>query len=360
MKVLLVFGGKSVEHEVSIRSAATIFEGLKKNNHHVFAVGIDKKGEWRCIGENFFDQIQGHQVPLITTAYERVFLYKENGSVQIKNEKNQTMGEVEIVFPIVHGTYGEDGRLQGFLQSLDVPFVGCDVCASACAMDKDLTKRILREAKIRVADWRVIHADKIDAYNYAQLSEELQSSTPFLKPNALGSSVGSGIIRSQAELESALREVFSLDRKALVETCIQGREIEFAVLGNNEVSVSLPGEITPGEGFYSYEGKYVLGNSRISLPAILDKSVMEEGQYIASQVYKVLGCEGMARVDFFLKDEKEWILNEVNTLPGFTSISMYPQMWQASGKPINVLLESLLELGMDRHRRQAMMRRSLS
>lgn len=353
MQVLLVFGGRSVEHEVSIQSAANVYQMLYESGHTVLCVGIDYEGQWYVQdSKSFFAQIDGHIVPQIGPKYgEAVWLQREHGVVHLIRKDNHVIFSPEIIFPITHGTYGEDGSLQGFFQQLDIPFVGCDVCASACAMDKDLTKRLFRDAGITVTPWYTVHFKDRKDYPYSRMARELGTKL-FIKPTRSGSSVGAGLATDEEEYEKALNLAFRLDNKVLVEKCIIGREIEFAVLGTENIQVSIPGEIRPDTAFYGYKEKYILNTTQLMIPTEIDPAVMEEGRRLAAQAYLTLGCEGLARVDFFLKDDQTWLVNELNTLPGFTSISMYPKLWQSAGKTPQQLIDELLRQGMQRHARQ--------
>ncbi len=355
MQILLVFGGRSVEHEVSIRSAATIYKGLCMNpNNVVLCVGIDKSGQWFTQdGPDFFSQIDGHHVPQISGhSGERVWLGRKDNEVLLIRESHNVVFTPDIIFPITHGTYGEDGSLQGMFQQLSIPFVGCDVCASACAMDKDITKKLLRDAGISVTPWQTIHAQEKHQFTYEQLAEQFGSKL-FVKPSRIGSSVGATLVCDEDGFKKALDLAFRFDNKVLVERCVVGREMEFAVLGNENIQVTRPGEISPETGFYSYEDKYISDKDNTKVATNIEKNVVEEGKQLARKAYQAIGCEGLARVDFFLEDNKNWLVNEINTLPGFTSISMYPKLWEAEGKPLNILLEELIQLGIQRYKTQS-------
>lgn len=355
MQILLVFGGRSVEHEVSIRSAACIYQGLCANNNNVvMCAGIDRSGQWYTQdGHKFFSRINGHHVPEISfRTGEKVWLCRKNNQVILVRENNNIVFTPDIVFPITHGTYGEDGSLQGLFQQLSIPFVGCDVCASACAMDKDITKRLLRDAGIAVAPWQTIHAREKHEVVYAQLAQKFGSKL-FVKPARIGSSIGATLVSNEGEFKKAVDFAFRFDNKILVEQCIVGREIEFAVLGNEDVCVSPPGEISSDTDFYTYEDKYISDKATLKVATRMEPPVQMEGQQLAHRAYQALGCEGLARVDFFLVNDKEWMVNEINTLPGFTSISMYPKLWEVGGKSLDVLLEELIILSLERYKCQS-------
>ena len=355
MNVLLVFGGRSVEHEVSIRSAAFIYEGLIANNYEVTCAGICPDGLWyKESGKSFFAQIKGHQTPVIGKTKESVpiRLVKDGQFVELMGLDGHVFTRPDIVFPITHGTYGEDGSLQGFLKHLGIAFVGCDICASACTMDKDMTKKILRDSGINVALSQTVYQHEREKYTYEFLVQKLGNKL-FIKPASQGSSVGTMLVTSREDYKKGLDLVFQFDNKALVEECIVGREIEFSILGNEDPEVSVPGEILLNEEFYSYEGKYINGSNGLIIPAKISDELIKEGQAIAVTAYSTLGCEGLSRVDFFLRNDKEWIINEINTLPGFTSISMYPKLWDSSGKGSAQLIKELILLGLARYKKQA-------
>lgn len=354
MQVLLVFGGRSVEHEVSIRSAASIYEVLRTTNHKVFCAGIDYDGQWYSQNMvNFFKEIHEHHVPMIGPKEgEPIWMNRVNGKTSLFRKNNSVVFTPDVVFPITHGTYGEDGSLQGLFQQMDIPFVGCDVCASACAMDKDLTKRLLRDAGIAVTPWQTIPLRHRDEYTYTQMQEKLGEKL-FIKPASVGSSVGASLAINKEEYEHGLDLAFRFDDKVLIEECIVGREIEFAVLGgNSDINVSVAGEICPDTEFYGYEDKYILNSTKLIIPPEVSLGVLNEGRGLAVKAYEALGCEGLSRVDFFLKNESIWLVNEINTLPGFTSISMYPKLWEATGKTTVTLLEELMQHAINRHNSQ--------
>ncbi|KAI4800896.1 hypothetical protein KUCAC02_007014 [Chaenocephalus aceratus] len=270
-------------------------------------------------------------------------LMRDDNMVRLIKSSGIRVYEPDIVFPMIHGTSGEDGTLQGFLRQVNIPFVGCDVCASACTMDKDITKRLLSFDGIRVAKGRVVTDFELGFLSYEELKQELGEKL-FVKPACSGSSVGASLVYNAKEYEEALRKALRFSSKVLVEEYLLGREIEFAVMGNREVFVSDPGEIVIDNGFYDYDKKYKSCDVRCKVPAKIESQVTESGQGIAKNVYRILGCEGLARVDFFLINGKDWVVNEINTIPGFTQQSLYPQLWAIAGKSMEDLINELLEL----------------
>lgn len=313
-KVGIIFGGQSAEHEVSIQSARNIVEAMDKDKYEVTEIFIDKNGEW------FVNSASVNPFDILKT--------------------------VEVVFPIVHGTNGEDGALQGLLRMVGVPFVGADVLGSAVGMDKDVMKRLLRDAGIPIG--KFVTTRKSDELSYDQAVDKLGVPL-FVKPANAGSSVGVHKVKSAEEYASALMDAFKYDTKVLVEEYIKGREIECAVLGNYEPRASLPGEVQASHEFYSYDAKYIDPNgAKIIIPADLSTELVLEVQEIAIKTFQTLECYGLARVDVFVTPENKIIVNEINTLPGFTSISMYPKMWQVSGINYTDLISKLIELALSR------------
>ena len=351
-RVAIIFGGRSCEHEVSLQSARNIYEALDKTKYEVVLLGIDKRGRWHL----------GHDASLILNATDPK-LIALNAAAPAVTPAEDPAGEslvlrdletglvrarVDVFFPIVHGTYGEDGSLQGLLRLLDAPFVGASVQGSAVGMDKDVMKRLLRDANLPTARFQTTRSAEVEVDAVVRdLGLPL-----FVKPANLGSSVGITKVRRPADLEPALAYALRFDRKALIEEAVPGREIEVAVLGNEHPEASVCGEIVPQHEFYSYDAKYIDEHgAQLSIPAPLDRRTSDRIRAMAVQAYTALECEGMARVDFFLRPDGETILvNEINTLPGFTRISMYPKLWEATGLECPRLLDRLIELALERHR----------
>lgn len=333
MKNLLVLcGGQSPEHRISIRSAKNILNALDHTKYDVTIIGISRKGSWRLIrSEDLSDEIKNQGEEVIINP----------GSEECFSCNGKTLGRFDVVFPILHGPNGEDGTIQGLLKLLEIPFVGPDVLGSAISMDKDVTKRLLVEAGIKVADWILIRSGE-DIPDFIDVSNQL-GVVVFVKPANMGSSVGVHRVSSQAEWEFAVRDALTYDRRVLIEKSIEGRELECAVLGNEKPKASGVGEVRSGN-FYSYEEKYdASSEAQIDIPANIDPQYLSKLQEVALRAYKALDCQGLSRVDMFLTNSGEVLVNEVNTMPGFTSISMYPKLWEEAGLSYADLLDELIE-----------------
>lgn len=308
----LVYGGRSGEHEVSLRSAESVRKALNRDRYEIVDFFISKEGKW-----------------------EPQPLSPEPGG----------NSDIDVVFPVLHGTFGEDGTIQGLLEMAELPYVGAGVMASAISMDKSMTKRLCKEAGLPVAEYVVLHRGQFDPHCL-----ELPFEFPvFVKPANLGSSVGISKAKNCTELKTALECAAQYDRKIVVEKGIIGREFECAVLDGEPPSASVPCEIKPSQEFYTYEDKYLLDAARIDLPANLDAKQTSRMQQLAVACFETVDCEGMARVDFLMDGKTgEFYINEINTIPGFTSISMYPKMWEYSGIPYSELLDKLIDLALAR------------
>ena len=361
MRVGIIFGGRSAEHEVSIQSAKNICEALDRERYQPVLLGVDKSGVWHMGADSsmILNAADPRLIALNRAAPEVVPLEREGqGLALVSPSSGAQLGTIDVFFPIMHGTYGEDGSLQGLLRLLNVPYVGADVLGSAVGMDKDVMKRLLREAALPVPRFMVIHARDLSHCNLEALAEELGGFPLFVKPCNLGSSVGITKVKGPDGLRPALEEALRFDRKALVEEAIEGREIECAVLGNDQPEASLCGEVIPTHEFYSYEAKYIDENgARLKYPAELDGAASDRIRSLAVKAFTVLECAGMARVDFFLRSDGVALVNEINTLPGFTRISMYPKLWEVSGLPYPRLLDRLIELALERHQRESALMR---
>ncbi len=360
LNVVVFFGGKSEEHPISIQSAQSVVQNLDVNKYNVFLIGIDKNGSWYHIADTSsflkakqglsFDQI-GKPVILFSKNEIAYLSYLNENKSVISNDKDPL--QINVAFPVLHGPYGEDGSFQGLLKCSNLPFVGPDVLSSAICMDKIFTKKLLLNAHIPTARFVEVSALKKAAHYYQkeQILEQVKSLgfPVFVKPANMGSSIGIQKIKDDAFLKQAIEEALKYDKKAIVEECIEGREIEVAILGNEEPKASLPGEIVPHHEFYSYKAKYLdpqgalLKISNLNLSDTQIRNIQE----MAKKVFLLLECRGMARVDFFLKSSGEVLVNEVNTIPGFTSISMYPKLWQATGLSYSALLDKLIELALE-------------
>lgn len=335
--ILIVCGGQSPEHKISIRSTKNILAALDRNKYHVSIIGISKSGEWRYISEDeMSDEIstQGTEVSI------------HPGSSSCFQVRGKDIGKQDIVFPILHGPNGEDGTIQGMIKLLGIPLVGCGVLASAVSMDKDITKCLLRNAGIKVAKWMLVRKG-VEISSYKEITDKL-GEVVFVKPANMGSSVGVHRVSSELEWENAIKDALSFDSKVLVEESIIGRELECAVLGSIIPKASGVGEVQSGN-FYSFEEKYNSESSaEIVIPAKIDSSYLPELKSTAIKAYQALNCEGMSRVDMFLTQEGKILVNEVNTIPGFTNISMYPKLWMQEGLNYTDLLDQLIELGIER------------
>jgi D-alanine-D-alanine ligase len=337
--IALLFGGRSAEHEISLLSAASIFNNLDKTKFQISSIFIDKKGSWRVV-----------ESPLLSPEK----LNKGLSATFLPWDKNYSspLIEADIYFPILHGPYGEDGTIQGLLEMADVPFVGASVMDSAIAMDKAMTKIILKGKNLPVVRHLII-MEKDWKENRENILGQVRKELPlpfFVKPACLGSSVGISKIKEISQIPAAVDEAFRYDRKILAEEGIQGRELECSVLGNDDPEASLPGEIIPFHEFYDYDDKYLEGKTRFGIPAELTPSQTKEVQSLSVEAFKAIGCTGMSRVDFLMDGKTEKIyVSELNTIPGFTEISMYPKLWEVSGLPFPHLLERLIQLGFDRH-----------
>jgi D-alanine-D-alanine ligase len=360
IRIGLVFGGKSAEHEISLQSAKNILDALDKGKYQAVLIGIDKEGKW-LLGKPGADNsalAAGGPLPIPPAAENRMALMPGDSQGLLEVSGARAFEEVDVIFPVLHGPYGEDGSVQGLLKLAGIPFVGPSILGSAVSMDKDFTKRLLRDAGIKVADFLVFHKHRKNSVRFEEVSGIL--GLPFfVKPANLGSSVGISKVRTESELRAALEKAFAFDRKILIERAIKGREIECGILGNENPSASVLGEVLPKADFYSYEAKYIDENgAALELPARLSGEKSDEMRRLALRAFDILACEGMARVDFFLTEEGEILVNEVNTIPGFTRNSMYPKLWELSGVPYPRLIDRLVELALERHAREKELRTS--
>jgi D-alanine-D-alanine ligase len=316
LRVAVVYGGRSGEHEISIRSAKAIMERMDRAKYEISEYFIEKDGRWK-------------PKPILP----------EPGA----------QPQIDVVFPVLHGTFGEDGTIQGLLEMADLPYVGAGVMASSVSMDKEMMKRVCMAQALPVVDYVAVTRERSDLN---AITKKLPFPL-FVKPANLGSSVGISKVRNGNELETAIQVAAEYDRKIIVERGIAGRELECAVLGNEAPVASLPCEILPSREFYDYEDKYLLNTAETRVPADLPHEKTEELRALAVGCYRAVECEGMARVDFFLESATDRLyINEINTIPGFTSISMYPKMWEHSGIAFPVLIDELIDLALARDRRK--------
>lgn len=352
IRVGLIFGGKSGEHEVSLQSAKSIYEALDKDKYDVQLLGIDKQGAWHLgTGSDFLLNRENPKlISLNKSASQVTPRTSNNQTVLVSTSNNQSAGAVDVFFPIVHGTTGEDGSLQGFLELLNVPYVGAGVLGSAVGMDKAIMKRLLASADLPIAGYIALKKHLITDDIIDQAIKQLKFPI-FVKPANLGSSVGVSKAKDKQQLIVSIDTALGYDTKILLEEFIDAREIELSVLGNDDPKVSIPGEINPTHEFYSYEAKYIdEKGATLNIPANLTPEQTTQAQDLALRAFQALDCNGMARVDMFLtKSDAKLYINEINTLPGFTKISMYPKLWEASGITYSELLDQLIELAVQRH-----------
>ncbi len=347
--VVVLCGGQSTEHEVSIQSAKNVIHSLNPQRYNVLPFFVSKQGAWYLLDSVEVILSNPLMSPLpaeIPGQRLAVNLGSSNPFVLYTDPKHVI--PVDVLFPILHGQHGEDGTLQGLLELLNIPYVGAGTLGSAIAMDKEITKQLLHAAGIRVAKWLVsgIGDSELD---FATVLKELGLPL-FVKPANTGSSVGVSKVKTEADFFQAIATATQYDTKIIVEECIVGREIECAVLGNSTASeASLPGEIISHHEFYTYAAKYLdPQGASLKLPAELPQHLIQEIQNTAKRAFRALACEGMARIDFFLTKDERLYVNEANTLPGFTDISMYPKLWQLSGLPNSALTDRLISLALER------------
>ncbi|MDR0320680.1 MAG: D-alanine--D-alanine ligase [Treponema sp.] len=353
----IIFGGKSAEHEISLLSAKNIYDAIDKTKFKPVLIGIDKEGRWLLNDASQF---------LLNADNPALVKLNPNGkSVSLRTEAGGQFSvngtdnlRLDVVFPILHGPFGEDGTIQGFLKLADIPFAGAGILGSATGMDKDVMKRLLREAGLPIGKFLSIKSHE-KPLSFSEIKAAL--GVPFfIKPANMGSSVGISKVNNEAELSAALKEAFLYDTKIVIEEFIPAREIECGVLGNEEPSASVPGEVISSHDFYSYDAKYLdEKGASLEIPAKLDSETTKRIQTLAIKVFQTLCCEGLSRVDFFLKENGEILVNEINTMPGFTRISMYPKMWEASGIDYTELITRLIELAISRFERERKLRTSV-
>ncbi len=354
-KIAVMFGGKSVEHEVSVISAIQAIGNMNREKYDILPVYISKTNEM-YIGDGVGDIEQYKHIDQLIAKSQRVILISSGGKPCLlpyplkRFGKNQEIA-VDLAFPIVHGTNEEDGTLQGYLKTVGIPFVGCDTISSANCMDKEITHTILEAHGIKMAKWLVVNHEKMQQFEqFAQQAEEKLGYPMFVKPANAGSSVGVGKAHNRQELKAACETALKEDYKAVVEECIEMQEVETAVLGNADAKAAgVVGELVPVGEFYTYEAKYIDGTTGLHIPGRVSEETSLKLRQTAEKAFAAIGCEGFARIDFFVrKSDGEVILNEINTIPGFTSISMYPKLWDYCGLHYPQLLDRLIQLGLQR------------
>jgi len=342
-RVLVLFGGRSGEHEVSVTSARSVLVALDRGLWDVTPLAIARDGGWLTRQETANGLDAGMR------------RFETGARLTSAADALTALSEADVVFPLVHGTFGEDGTLQGLLEMIGVPYTGAGVAASAIGMDKALMKALFRDAGVPLARYGVVRAWEVaeDPQTAARFAEERTGYPCFVKPANGGSSVGVTRVRSREDLSTALATAFLHDDKALIEEAVVGQEVEVSILGNEHPRASVVGEIEPDREFYDYDSKYDASSAtRLHIPARISETAARNVQDLALAMYRAMGCEGYARVDFFVRGD-EVVANEVNTIPGFTSISMYPKLWAASGLAYTELLSEILDLGLARHARRA-------
>ena len=350
LNLAVFFGGRSGEHEVSLMSARSVLGALDRNRYQIFQVGINHDGAW-LTGEDVIgafergDHSELEPAALLPEPGDRGLYVRQDGASLTK------VADLDVAVPILHGTFGEDGTIQGLFEMAELAYVGAGVLASSVAMDKGLFKWLMRAHGIPVLEFAVIEASDLEADMEGSLkvAESVADYPLFVKPANMGSSVGVSKVSGRSDLVEGLMEAAQYDRRILVERGIEAREIEISVLGNELPEASVPGEIVPSDVFYSYRAKYIDDQSELHVPAPIDPQIAEDAQRMAVEGYKAIDGAGMARVDLLLEKETDRLyMNEINTIPGFTRISMYPKLWEASGLPYPALMDRLIGLALSR------------
>ena len=349
LNVALIFGGKSGEHEVSLLSSASIYKHIDKDKYNVFTIGITKDGRWMYYDGNEENIKNGEWVNLANKNVEINLVPFGNKEVGIKFEDGR-VEKIDVLFPVLHGPYGEDGTIQGLFEISQIPYVGCGVLASSVGMDKLICKKVFSQIGLPQVDYTYTTKWEFNKNKEEELNkiEDKLNYPIFVKPANLGSSVGISKATNREELLDGIKEALKYDSRIVLEQGIDAREIEVAVLGNEDVKASIAGEIKPAKDFYDYEDKYINGASTYDIPANIKNQDMENIRKMAIEAFKGIDGKGLSRVDFFIdKNSGEIFINEINTLPGFTNISMYPKMWEATGLEYSKLIDSLIELALD-------------
>jgi D-alanine-D-alanine ligase len=359
----VICGGRSGEHEISLRSARSIADAIDRDRYRVSLIGIDRGGCWHLLDEPAFRRLTDAALPALNGSGSEVMLLPTPtmGALLEREKPGTPLSKLDVIFPVLHGPYGEDGTVQGLLELADIPYVGAGVLGSALGMDKDVQKRLLRGAGVPVAPFVTTTRARWSADTAGASAHARALGLPlFVKPANLGSSVGITKVKVIDDLAPAVVKALEYDDKVVIEKGIDAREIECAVLGNDDPQASVPGEICPHAEFYSYEAKYVDENgATLLIPAPLTEAEATTVRELAVQVFQLLDCAGMARVDLFLeRGTGQWYVNELNSIPGFTNISMYPKLWEASGLPYRELIARLIDLALERHARRGRMNKS--
>ncbi len=354
LRVAILFGGKSPEHEVSIQSARNIFQAIDKVKYEPVLIAIDKEGNYFHNQKLTDFLLEGNNPKQVLPNFieDDLIVFKSSAQGKIAQMKNiQQNLNIDVVFPVLHGPFGEDGTIQGLLKTLNKPFVGAGVLGSAVGMDKDIMKRLLRDANLPIGKFLGLNLYE-DLPEFSEIVNKINKPF-FVKPANMGSSVGVFKINNEEEYKKFVKEAFKFDNKIILEEFISGREIECAVLGNENPQASVVGEIICDNSYYSYDAKYVETNGVVlDIPAKLSNEKSQEIQNLAIKTFKTLNCSGLGRVDFFLKDNGEILINELNSIPGFTVNSMYPKLWQASGINYSDLIDKLIQLSLHKFKKE--------
>ncbi len=357
LKIAILFGGRSTEHEISLLSAQNVVNALDREKYDPVLIGIDRSGQWHY-NENSIQLLNIQDAKAISmTQLDNPVVFSQNANdhhlISLSNKEN--LASIDVIFPVLHGTFGEDGSIQGLAKLANIPCVGCDILSSSIGMDKDIMKRLLRDSNISVAKWHTQRASN-PLIKFDQLTPVLGNKL-FIKPANLGSSVGVSFADNAKDFDKALKHALEFDSKVIIEEKIKGREIECAILGNRNPKASLPGEVVPKDEFYSFDNKYIdESGAQLIIPAELSKDQIQRIQSLCLQTYELLECKGMARVDIFLEDSGHIVINEINTIPGFTNISMYPKLWEISGINQTELISNLIDLAIADYENQNKLR----
>lgn len=335
LKLGILFGGKSEEHEVSVMSARSVYNSADQEKYNLYPIAVDKKGNWL----NQKDSIK----VIENESIKEVPLLNDSDKKGLNNFLNE---DFDVIFPLIHGPYGEDGKIQGLFELLEIPYIGANVLSSSIGMDKEVMKKLFEYNNLRQTDFITVKKHEKDKYEKIDQFIVKTGFPIFVKPANLGSSIGISKVNSKNDVKNALNTAFKYDSKVIIEEGIKAREIECSVLGNKNFKASLPGEIIPAHDFYDYQAKYKDETTKLIIPAELDDEIIKKVQDMAIKAFEIIDGKGLARVDFFLKGEDVYI-NEINTIPGFTKYSMYPKLWEASGLKYPDLIDELVEIALD-------------
>ncbi len=361
IRVAVLFGGRSTEHEISLLSAQNIIKSMDPEKYEPVLIGIDKSGKWYYQQDSIqlLHNKDPKKISLNDTTVEILFSQNTDDHyiTSVSKGDGRPLASIDVLFPVLHGTYGEDGALQGLAKIANLPCVGPGILGSAIGMDKEVMKRLLRDGGIPNAKWVTLRRRDLDSLDVDHIIDELGTEL-FVKPVNLGSSVGISHVKNRAGLKPAIHKAFEYDNKVIIEERVIGREIECAVLGNDHPIASTPGEVIPKDGFYSYEAKYVDEQGAIlEIPAKLTEDEVARIKEISIATFILLECSGMARVDMFLTKDGQIYINEINTIPGFTDISMYPTLWKISGLSNTELIDRLIQLAIEAHKLDSKLKR---